>query len=114
MFLYLRTIIYAAPDLAATKAWYAETFGIQPYFDERFYVGFSINGFELGLDPNQKPSGATGPVVYWKVADIQTAHAHLLSKGAAQLTGIQEVGGGIQVATVIDPFGNQVGIIQEN
>ncbi len=50
MFLSLRTIIYAAPDLAATKAWYADLFGIQPCYEEP-YVGFDVNGYELGLDP---------------------------------------------------------------
>jgi catechol 2,3-dioxygenase-like lactoylglutathione lyase family enzyme len=43
----LRTAIYRVPDLAKAKAWYAKAFGTQPYFDEPFYVGFSIGGYEL-------------------------------------------------------------------
>src|SRR5688500_8666444 len=54
----LRTIIYKVPDLARAKAWYGETFGISPYFDEPFYVGFNVGGYELGLDPDTKKQGA--------------------------------------------------------
>ena len=49
----LRTVIYAAPDLEKAKAWYFSILGIPPYFDQPFYVGFNIAGYELGLDPNQ-------------------------------------------------------------
>ena len=66
-FLGLRTAIYAAPDLARAKEWYSKAFGIDPYFDEPFYVGYSVGGFELGLDPDtsgEKP-GPGGSVSYW-------------------------------------------------
>jgi len=45
----LRTVIYHAPDILAAKEWYINATGIQPYFDEPFYVGFDINGFGSGL-----------------------------------------------------------------
>ena len=51
MFLGLRTVIYHAPDLAKAKAWYAAAFNVAPYFDEPFYVGFNVGGYELGLNP---------------------------------------------------------------
>lgn len=62
MILGLRTAIYHVPDLARAKAWYAEAFGVAPYFDEPFYVGFSVGGYELGLDPDVSlaPAGAGG------------------------------------------------------
>ena len=59
----LRTTIYQVPDLAAAKAWYTKAFAKAPYFDEPFYVGFNIGGFELGLLPAKKPLPAN-PTMY--------------------------------------------------
>ena len=58
MFLGLRTVVYSAPDLAASKAWWTEVLGVPPYFDEPFFVGFNPGGFELGLDPAADPAAA--------------------------------------------------------
>src|SRR3954466_12627863 len=79
-FLGLRTVIYHAPDLAKTKAWYAEALGIQPYFDQPFYVGFNVGGFELGLDPDAcgTPGGKAGSVAYWGVANAEGAFRRLI------------------------------------
>jgi predicted enzyme related to lactoylglutathione lyase len=109
----LRTVIYPAADLDATKAWYTKALGREPYFAEPFYVGFEVGGFELGLDPNATPStGGTGVLPYWGVADCAAAYARLLELGATELGGVQDVGGGIKVASVRDPFGNALGIIE--
>ena len=113
MFQGLRTVIYHAPDLAAAKAWYAAAFGVAPYFDELFYVGFEIGGFELGLDPNVK--GVTvgnNAVAYWGVPDIEAAHRHLIDRGASPRSPILDVGEDVKVATVADPFGNVIGLIE--
>jgi predicted enzyme related to lactoylglutathione lyase len=113
-FLGLRTAIYPAPDLARAKAWYSAVLGVAPYFDEPFYVGFNVGGFELGLDPDtsDQPPGAAGSLAYWGVENADQAWAHLLKQGAAPLSPVREVGGGIRVATVKDPFGNVLGIIE--
>ena len=111
MLLGLRTAIYPAPDLSAAKAWYAELLKTSPYFDEPFYVGFSVGGFELGLVPDGTP-GTTGPQALWGVAEIGSAHARLLELGAIELDPITEVGAGIKVAAVRDPFGNRLGVIE--
>jgi len=111
-FLGLRTAIYHAPDLQKAKAWYSSVLGIKPYFDQPFYVGFSVGGFELGLDPHSAASGAGGVTVYWGVANASAALERLLSLGATQHAPVQDVGDGIRVATVLDPFGNVVGIIE--
>jgi predicted enzyme related to lactoylglutathione lyase len=111
MILGLRTVIYPAPDLAAAKRWYGEVLGAAPYFDEAFYVGFNVGGFELGLVPDAVP-GTGGPQPLWGVADIDAAHSRLLQLGATPLDPIVEVGGGIKVAAVIDPFGNRLGLIE--
>ena len=110
----LRTVIYAAPDLEKAKAWYSSVLGFPPYFDQPFYVGFNVGGYELGLDPDpaSSPGGAGGATVYWGVADASGALERLLSLGATSRTAVQEVGEGIKVATVLDPFGNVFGVIE--
>jgi predicted enzyme related to lactoylglutathione lyase len=111
MILGLRTAIYPATDLASAKHWYTQVLDQQPYFDEPFYVGFSVGGFELGLIPDGQ-SGVAGPQPLWGVADIEAAFARLLELGAKPLEQVTEVGGGIKVAAVIDPFGNRFGMIE--
>jgi predicted enzyme related to lactoylglutathione lyase len=87
--------------------------GINPYFDQPFYVGFNVGGYELGLDPDRSsPTGAGGVIVYWGVSDAEAALKRLLLLGATERTDIQDVGEGIRVATVLDPFGNVFGIIE--
>ena len=113
-FLGLRTTIYPVTDLAKARSWYSAVLGAKPYFDEPFYVGFNVGGFELGLDPDtsaQAP-GAAGGVAYWGVENADQAWARLMEQGAAPLSPVREVGGGIRVATVKDPFGNVLGIIE--
>jgi predicted enzyme related to lactoylglutathione lyase len=111
MILGLRTASYPAPDLKAAKQWYAAMLGVAPYFDEPSYVGFSVGGFELGLLPDATP-GITGPQPLWGVADIDSAYARLLTLGATGLAPVTDVGAGVKVAAVTDPFGNRFGIIQ--
>lgn len=109
----LRTVIYKVADLGEAKAWYTRILGIEPYFAEPFYVGYRVGGFELGLDPDvgdTKPS--SGVVAYWGVADAEAAQRRLIELGAAPHADVQDVGGGIRVASVRDPFGNVFGIIE--
>lgn len=113
-FLGLRTVIYVNENLQAARDWYAEVLGFPPYFDEPFYVGFSVGGYELGVMPAEgvnQPGGA-GVLAYWGVEDADTAFARLLEKGAREREPVTEVGGGIKVATVFDPFGNVLGVIE--
>jgi len=114
MLLGLRTTIYVVPDLAAARDWYAAAFSIAPYFDEAFYVGFEVGGFELGLMPTEGRTAQPGPggtLAYWGVADLPAAHAALLEKGAREVVAPNDVGGGIAVSHVADPWGNTVGLI---
>lgn len=105
-------MIYPAPDLARANAWYAQLLGFAPYFDEPFYVGFNVGGFELGLVPDGKVSPAgTGVVSYWGVPDVAAAVARGVELGGTVQEAAHEVGGGIIVATLIDPFGNAIGLI---
>ena len=101
------------PDLAAAKAWYARILGVEPYFDEPFYVGFEIGGYELGLHPNENGLAPRGSVyVYWGVENVETTYARLLELGATAHAEPQEVGEGIVVATVLDPWDNVFGMIR--
>ena len=109
----LRTVVYAAPDLKRAKDWYSRALGIEPYFDEAYYVGFNVGGFELALDPSRpvtRPAG-TGPVAYWGVDDVEGELKRLVGLGATLHAPFQDVGGGVQVGTVLDPFGNALGLI---
>lgn len=114
MLLGLRTVIYKAPDLAKAKAWYRDAFGIAPYFDKPFYVGFNVGGYELGLDPSirRQAPGPGGSVAYWGVANLDAALQKVGEAGAGTVEPAQDVGEGIRVATIKDPFGNLIGLIE--
>jgi predicted enzyme related to lactoylglutathione lyase len=114
MFLGLRTVKYEVQDIAKAKDWYSKVFGVQPYFDEpAYYVGYNIGGYELGLVPEPKAGAkrAAAGVAYWGVEDIGAAYKRLLELGATSVSDVQDVGGGILVAEVRDPFGNVLGVI---
>ena len=108
----IRTVIYGVSDLQSAKEWYTAAFGIEPYFDEPYYVGYNIGGFELGLDPNEENTGAGGCTAYWGTDDAGETVAYLESIGATVSSPAKDVGEGIKVAVVLDPFGNHVGIIE--
>ena len=110
----LRTVIYHVADLDKAKAWYSSVLDMKPYFDQPFYVGFNVGGYELGLDPDSASTsaGGQGGTAYWGVSDAKAAWQRLLSLGAVARTDVQDVGEGIRVATVLDPFGNVLGVIE--
>lgn len=113
MFQGLRTVIYAAPDIEKAKAWYTKVLGQKPYFDQPFYVGFNVGGYELGLDPDTKRvKTGNNAVAYWGVDDAKKAYARLVKAGAKKASEVRDVGEGILVGTVVDPFGNTLGVIQ--
>jgi len=111
----LRSAIYPVADLAAARKWYAEWLGIEPYFDQPFYVGFDVNGFELGLHPDSPAHQAHrgGGVPYWKTADLDGEWRNVLGRGCTAINPPQDVGGGVRVAEARDPFGNTIGLIEE-
>ncbi len=107
----LRTALYPVTDLAEATKWYGQVFGCTPYFEEPFYVGFTVGGFELGLVPDGTP-GTHGCTALWGVSDIQAEVARIVALGASVKMGPQDVGGGISVAELNDPFGNLLGLIE--
>ena len=113
MILGLRTTIYKADNLSKAKEWYTKAFSTEPYFDEPFYIGFNIKGYELGLLPeeNETNQKADNVMSYWGIEDINKAFSHLIELGATEHEKPNNVGGKIMVASVKDPWQNVIGII---
>ena len=106
----LRTVIYPAPDLAAARAWWTEFLGYGPYFDQPFYVGFEVAGYELGLLPDADV--ADGAQTYWGVEDVQAAVDASVEQAAHVHSPPTDVGEGIVTASVRLPDGTLVGFIR--
>lgn len=109
----LRTVIYKVKDLEEAIKWYTKAFQIEPYFNEPFYVGFNIKGYELGLQPEEKaePSKSENIFAYWGVENILEEYQRFLNLGAIEHEAPTNVGGELMVATVKDPWKNLVGLI---
>lgn len=107
----LRTLIFDVPQLDQAKAFYSKALGKGPYFDEPFYVGFDIDGYELGLRPQEADSSAGSATAYLAVEDVDAELARWVGLGATVTESAKDVGEGIRVASVRDPFGNVVGLI---
>jgi predicted enzyme related to lactoylglutathione lyase len=106
------TVIYPVDDLAAAKSLYSTLLGTEPSTDAPYYVGFTVAGQDIGLDPNGHRQGVPGPVVYWEVDDIEASLTRLLGAGAQEQQPVKDVGGGKLVATVTDADGNGIGLMQ--
>lgn len=111
-FLGLRTVIYRVEDMELAKAFYTKILGFPPYFDEPFYIGYEVAGYELGLQSLENSDASDRIETYWGVDDIHAAYKNLIADGASPHAEPQEVGGDIWVAMVKDPSGNIIGIIK--
>ena len=109
----LRTTIYKVGDINEAKKWYAKIFQKEQYFDEPYYVGFDIGGYELGLQPEENPTKdkVATVITYWGVEDIQAEYDRIVGLGATPSTPPMSVGDPLMVATVRDPWGNLIGLI---
>jgi len=105
----LRTVIYPVVDLVAATVWWTELLGSRPYFQQPFYVGFSVAGYELGLLPDANP--ADGALTYWGVESVPDAMAAAIALGAVEHTAAVEVGDSIVTGTVLTTAGSIVGFI---
>ena len=112
MYLGIRSVIYPAPDIVAARDWFVGVLGIQPYFDEPFYVGFNLGGFELGLEAGADV--ARGAISYWGVDNASEALDELLAAGASDSSGVLDIGDGLRMATVQLPNGGGIFGIIEN
>jgi predicted enzyme related to lactoylglutathione lyase len=109
----VKTILHPVSDLAAAKAVYTALLGIAPQADADYYVGFDAAGQHIGLVPGGGPQGMTAPVAYWHVDDIEAKLAEVTAAGASVHEPAHDVGGGRLVATVTDPDGNVLGLLQD-
>lgn len=110
----IKTILHPVSDLAAAKAVYAALLGAAPQTEGDYYVGFDVAGQHIGLVPGGGPQGMTSPVAYWHVPDIEATLAEVTAAGAEVREPVREVGGGRLVATVTDPDGNVLGLLQDH
>ncbi|MFD7719028.1 VOC family protein [Streptomyces sp. NPDC091387] len=110
----IKTVLHPVSDLAAAKAVYTALLGVQPQADESYYVGFEAGGQHIGLVPAGAQQGMTSPVAYWHVPDIEAKLAEVTAAGATVKDPAHDVGGGRLVATVTDPDGNVLGLLQDS
>lgn len=120
----LVTVSFFAADVEAAKRWYTELLGIEPYFNvpsedgSLGYTEFRIGDYqdELGVidnryAPHDPPAGPAGAVIFWHVDDVAAALEKLLSMGAKQHEALTHRAEGFITASVVDPFGNILGIM---
>jgi predicted enzyme related to lactoylglutathione lyase len=109
---HFNVVLYPVKDLDKAKALFATLFGADPHVDSPYYVGFDVNGAEIGLVPNGHEQGMTGPVPFFDVDDISATLGALLAAGAQVVQEPTDVGAGLLVAKVSDADGNDVGLRQ--
>jgi predicted enzyme related to lactoylglutathione lyase len=109
----MRTLIYPVKDLETSKAVFGALLGAEPVVDAPYYVQFSVDGLDVGLDPHGHRHGQSGPVPYWEVADITAAVDALRKAGATEVQPVKDVGGGLLVAVLTDADGNAIGVRQQ-
>ncbi|GAA4298711.1 VOC family protein [Actinomadura luteofluorescens] len=109
----IRTVLHPVSDLTKARAVYTALLGEAPQTDSSHYVGFEVGGQHIGLVPDGGPQGMTSPVAYWHVPDIEAKLAGLTAAGATVRQAAHDVGAGRLVATVTDPDGNVLGLIQD-
>jgi predicted enzyme related to lactoylglutathione lyase len=109
----IKTVLHPVSDLARAKPVYAALLGIAPQADAPYYVGFDVAGQHIGLVPSGGQQGMTSPVAYWHVSDIEAKLAEVTAAGATVKEPAHDVGGGRLVATITDPDGNVLGLLQD-
>jgi predicted enzyme related to lactoylglutathione lyase len=109
----IKTVLHPVSDLAKAKAVYTALLGIPPQHDSSYYVGYDTEGQHIGLVPGGGPGSMTSPVAYWHVPDIEVKLAEVTAAGATVKEPVRDVGGGRLVATVTDPDGNVLGLLQD-
>src|SRR5258706_15823285 len=109
----IKTVLHPVSDLARAKQVYTALVGAAPQTDSSFYVGFEVGDQQVGLVPGGGPQAMPAPVAYWHVPDIEAKLAEVVAAGATVQDGVRDVGGGRLVATVHDPDGNVLGLLQD-
>jgi predicted enzyme related to lactoylglutathione lyase len=110
----IRTVLHPVSDLEKAKAVYTALLGVSPQADAPYYVGYEAAGQHIGLVPGGGPQAMTSPGAYWHVPDIEAKLAEVVAAGATLKDPPRDVGGGRLVATVTDPDGNVLGLLQDS
>jgi predicted enzyme related to lactoylglutathione lyase len=105
------SIVIPVKDVATATAFYRTALGAEPHTETPYYVGFNLDGLEIGLNPHGHASGLVGPTAYHATDDIEAAVAALVAAGGRVVSPASEVGGGTTVAVVADVDGNHVGLL---
>jgi predicted enzyme related to lactoylglutathione lyase len=106
-------VLHPVSDLESAKKVYTALLGVAPQADAPYYVGYEAFGQHIGLVPGGGAQGMTAPVAYWHVPDIEAKLAEVTAAGATVKEPAHDVGGGRLVATVTDPDGNVLGLLQD-
>jgi predicted enzyme related to lactoylglutathione lyase len=109
----IQTVLHPVTDLEKAKAVYTALLGVGPIADSAYYVGYEVAGQQIGLVPGGGPQGMTSPVAHWHVTDINAKIADVTAAGGTVKDEPRNVGGGRLVATVVDPDGNVLGLVQD-
>jgi predicted enzyme related to lactoylglutathione lyase len=109
----IKIVLHPVSDLTAAKPVYTALLGMPPTSDSDYYVGYEAAGQQIGLVPGGGPQGMTSPVAYWHVPDIEAKLAEVTAAGATVNEPAHDVGGGRLVASVTDPDGNVLGLLQD-
>ena len=109
----IKMAVHPATDLATAKAVYPALLGVPAQTDGSSFVGFEAAGRHIGLVPGGGPRGTTSPVAYWRVPDLEAKLAEVTAAGATVKEPARDVGGGRLLATVTDPDGNVLGLLQD-
>jgi predicted enzyme related to lactoylglutathione lyase len=108
----MKTILYPVKDLAAAKRVFGAVLGAEPVMDEPYYVGYNVDGQDIGLDPNGHSKGLLSGLGYWHVDDVRATVAAVLAAGGEVHQEVADVGGGKLIATIKDVDGNLIGLLQ--
>ena len=107
----IKSIVYPSSNIEADVAFWTKVLGIEPYFNEHYYVGFKVDGYELGLDQNAIPEGISQPVTYWGIADIEEEVSRLVGLGMTLHEPIQELSSGVKIGKLKDASGYMFGVV---
>lgn len=109
----IEVVVYPVKDINRAKRMFNQLLDAEPYADMPYYVGYRVGNVEIGLDPNGFSQGMTGPINYYRVADIKKSLQDLIAEGGQKIQDIKDVGGGKLIATVQSPEGNLIGLTQD-
>lgn len=102
----IRSLVVPVSDLEAAKTVYTALLGT-PHTDESYYVGYNINGFEVGLNP---AGAGGGPVAFADVEDLDATRETVLAAGGTEREAPRQVAPEVRICVLADTDGNPIGL----